>query len=1485
MSYSQKGFGKKRNAKKEKKRNSWTLFSSLASTSSSSLGDEYSDGGRGRGEDYWRQYGVNDRRDDDVYKFAFKNYQQHARLHPAPQAEQQQIQMQQLHGGAQTARSHNSDGDSIGTSASSSSSSCDFRESCGQCAAVEANLKRVNVDRVEKFHRRVSSDAATAASLLHMAGAGPAPSPGEAGLVELPYGGVQHAAEHNSRLNRHLAEKINTIATNPEKQLSLKFFVLDTKEFPRTTLKAPAETIQAGTVDEWNLAQEEKKELLLLYKPVGLSTSPEDEEYDGEDSQQYAEEADPFVYPDSRDLAGWVNLRTPNCFRRRSASGLLSSAVAAGAGGISAKESEWAESDQFAPAFLPLGQDQKSAERQTGGVFRARPRRYLNYPLHELSWRQVPVYVNVYDLDPPGSDFPIQTVNGVFKSALQLGGLFHAGIEIHNREFSFGYVPHGTGLETHAPKQHHTHAFRESIFLGFAYLSVEELGGIVGALESRWPGNSYDLLARNCCNFSDEFAQLLGLGGIPSWIHRFARWGNSLMAKFGGGGLVPEGNFDFDIEGTSGRLFSASGVRWLGRRRQRLFERYWLEYEPIKQWYVDGDNAGVRQSPRKKWNHYVASPRYKAKWVTQERYRFVFVLGNTSCDLDSVCSALALAWILELKSLKQGSGSHSTKKSQCFVPLLNFRRSAYPQLLQQAYFLEKYFGLQADDLCFYEDSCAGAAGAGRAATAEDGGGAPASGSYFLVDHNEIDPGQREFVAPRVVGCIDHHELAGGRADAPPDIFDIHAPTACGPEKIVGSCSSLVLKRLLSLEDGVAGKEEFAELFCLLSGAIICDTRNFSDKTKGAKWSDVGDRNAFEDGKKKISNDALRDFLTGRGSSSSSSGKTPAGTWDAFAQDLFDVKFDVERNLQLGVQGLLSSDYKQFAYQNGPAEAIDVGFATFPIQLISVLERFCAEDAGAERFLGEMENFCAARKIQALVILSSDVHMVKHCGVFCTSAGGGAGAGGSDLYEPLVGEKSPLHDQMGLKPVPGVDNKHIKNGQPDFFRVKSCVYARRGSIAQFFGEDALLYSYGLGARRVRQYHDAFVWHDQHHEQSQKQCGGCNPACAGSLGPPCKKPIWDHPICQNCAGTVCVEDVAQDLHPPPVLPKGSQPAAGKKVLITAKGWEDTQVSHALYLPEEWRKPSSGEEPRKYPILVEFGGNGETPGNPGTAQGWGIGAGKKYIWLVLPLLTKDKGRDTANAQWWWGCSKPESCNSGSWDTYDPTPTIKYAKDAVKETVKNFHGIASQIILVGYSRGGIAADAIGAGDTEIVKLWAGIYAGGHYDGVETWNGAWPFLWEKSGPGGYYKEHYPYETAWKRAERASGVPKFLIAECNRGMQEKNWLRDTVKTDVSNVVAMSNGFRNHSGNWILRPSKGREALRDWADKLCPGDGRAETMNGKAGDETDEGDHEPSDEDGGTRKRSKGKPQHYTSEDDDHGSEKLLALVIFSATCTCWMMYE
>ena len=51
---------------------------------------------------------------------------------------------------------------------------------------------------------------------------------------------------------------------------------------------------------------------------------------------------------------------------------------------------------------------------------------------------------------------------------------------------------------------------------------------IITRFMEEWPGTGYDLLRRNCCSFSDALCVALGVGPIPTWVHRLADAGAAL---------------------------------------------------------------------------------------------------------------------------------------------------------------------------------------------------------------------------------------------------------------------------------------------------------------------------------------------------------------------------------------------------------------------------------------------------------------------------------------------------------------------------------------------------------------------------------------------------------------------------------------------------------------------------------------------------------------------------------------------------------------------------------------------------------------------------------------------------------------------------------------------------------------------------------------------------------------------------------------------
>lgn len=254
------------------------------------------------------------------------------------------------------------------------------------------------------------------------------------------------------------------------------------------------------------------------------------------------------------------------------------------------------------------------------------------------------------------------------------------------------------------------------------------------------------------------------------------------------------------------------------------------------------------------------------------------------------------------------------------------------------------------------------------------------------------------------------------------------------------------------------------------------------------------------------------------------------------------------------------------------------------------------------------------------------------------------------------------------------------------------------------------------------------------------------------------------------------VAADL----VVPESqvAAPTPGIRVFSTTSGWEGTAVRHTIYLPRDWRPG------KKYPILVEYAGNGGyrnafgdvSDGTPeGCRLGYGISGGEGFLWICLPFVEVKDGRKQ-NAVRWWG---------------DVSETKRYCLATVRDVCARFGGDERAIVFCGFSRGAIAANYLGLHDDEIAGLWRAFICHSHYDGVrETWG-------------------YPgadRASALVRLRRLGGRAQFISHEGGTGPVEA-WLNSTGVEGRWTFVPIP--FRNHSADWVLRDLPERRRLREW----------------------------------------------------------------------------
>ena len=240
----------------------------------------------------------------------------------------------------------------------------------------------------------------------------------------------------------------------------------------------------------------------------------------------------------------------------------------------------------------------------------------------------------------------------------------------------------------------------------------------------------------------------------------------------------------------------------------------------------------------------------------------------------------------------------------------------------------------------------------------------------------------------------------------------------------------------------------------------------------------------------------------------------------------------------------------------------------------------------------------------------------------------------------------------------------------------------------------------------------------------------------------------------------------------------PAAGQRVKMTLAAYRGTEVYHALYLPSDWQAG------RRFPVIVEYAGNGSYSNRFGDVcdgkvesgkLGYGASGGKGFIWVCAPYISPDHKR---NQPQWWG---------------DVGATASYCTGLVAEVCATYGGDPAAVFLAGFSRGALACNYIGLRDDRIAALWRGFICHSHYDGVREW--------------GYAESDRA--SAAVRLARLRGRPQFISQEGSvTGTQA--YLTNSCPEGRFTFVPLP--YRNHTDAWTLRDIPERAALRAWLTK-------------------------------------------------------------------------
>mmetsp|Transcript_27873 Transcript_27873/g.29036 ORF Transcript_27873/g.29036 Transcript_27873/m.29036 type:complete len:445 (+) Transcript_27873:20-1354(+) len=327
--------------------------------------------------------------------------------------------------------------------------------------------------------------------------------------------------------------------------------------------------------------------------------------------------------------------------------------------------------------------------------------------------------------------------------------------------------------------------------------------------------------------------------------------------------------------------------------------------------------------------------------VNETSFEIVFVMGNSSCDMDSLLSSILLSYIrnIESKSITYTNQDEITynnysKVNTLHIPVVNCKKGELFWRLDTAT-LMKHIEIEEGDFFYFEEiwnpegKCLFENYLKRSNNKEK----PLSYRVIMVDHHELDSHQ-QFISPLVTEVIDHHD------DTDFD-YKAHFPniTTHNTQFPRASALGLVLEEFLA-------KEAFNEIrkkmlnnnnfIDMAIGALIVDSAAFLDKTYKSRWVDAD----LQVAKQVLShcwNSAFfedDEFLEKRMD-------------DKFYYDyLYDIlshcKFDEEKNLALGYEAIFNKDAKNFIIPSKEGKEVSYMYSSLPVNIYKITKRFSEE---------------------------------------------------------------------------------------------------------------------------------------------------------------------------------------------------------------------------------------------------------------------------------------------------------------------------------------------------------------------------------------------------------------------------------------------------------------------------------------------------------------------------------------------------------------
>lgn len=101
---------------------------------------------------------------------------------------------------------------------------------------------------------------------------------------------------------------------------------------------------------------------------------------------------------------------------------------------------------------------------------------------------------------------------------------------VHGMEYGFGAHEHpSSGVFEVEPKRCPGFIYRRSVWLGTTDNSLTKFREFIEQLSTKYHGNTYHLISKNCNHFTNDVCINLTGKPIPGWVNRLARLGGDII--------------------------------------------------------------------------------------------------------------------------------------------------------------------------------------------------------------------------------------------------------------------------------------------------------------------------------------------------------------------------------------------------------------------------------------------------------------------------------------------------------------------------------------------------------------------------------------------------------------------------------------------------------------------------------------------------------------------------------------------------------------------------------------------------------------------------------------------------------------------------------------------------------------------------------------------------------------------------------------------